>query len=222
MTTIGIVANGPASLLPNLNAYRNDVDVWIGADRGALSILQSQLPLSIAIGDFDSVAREEFIEIEKHADTIQTHPSMKDETDLELALQQAFKLHPDAIFLFGATGGRLDHMFINMQTLILIQDRGITGILIDKDNYVEVTKPGMHQVMSDSHYTHISFIPATPVVEGLTLTGFLYPLEDTTLTMGSTLCISNKLQANSGTFFYKEGILLLIKSRDASENTILR
>ena len=136
MTTIGIVANGPASLLPNLNAYRNDVDVWIGADRGALSILQSQLPLSIAIGDFDSVAREEFIEIEKHADTIQTHPSMKDETDLELALQQAFKLHPDAIFLFGAARGRLDHMFINMQTLILIQDRGITGILIDKDNYV--------------------------------------------------------------------------------------
>ncbi len=42
----------------------------------------------------------------------------KDETDMELALNWAIDQKPEMIRIFGATGGRLDHMFANIQLLI--------------------------------------------------------------------------------------------------------
>lgn len=74
--------------------------------------------------------------------------------------------------------------------------------------------PDLYKVSKDEQYPYISFIPYTKHVKGLTLTDFYYPLVDKDISWGSTLCISNKLTTNNGTFFYKEGILLLIKSRE--------
>ena len=42
----------------------------------------------------------------------------KDETDMEHALNWAIEQKPEKIRIFGATGGRIDHMFANIQLLI--------------------------------------------------------------------------------------------------------
>ena len=42
----------------------------------------------------------------------------KNETDMELALNWAVEQKPDLIRIFGATGGRLDHLFANVQLLV--------------------------------------------------------------------------------------------------------
>src|SRR5699024_3725345 len=142
------------------------------------------------------------------------------QTDLEIALNKAFELNANKIYLFGVTGGRLDHTLVNIQTLNLIENRKIKGIMVDRYNRLELTTPGKHIVAKEKEYPNISFLPLTRVVEGLTLSGFYYPLTNERVMMGSTLCISNKLLSNKGTFFYEEGILLLIKSRDSSINPI--
>lgn len=220
MVNVAIMGNGPTELLPDLSSYKDVVDVWIGADRGALTLAESNLPLDYAVGDFDSINDKEKATVQAYASSYEIHPSEKDQTDLEIALSKAYELQPEKIYLFGVTGGRLDHALINIQLLYSILDRDIQGVIADNQNQLELTFPGNYEITQNKNYPNISFIPYTQYVKGLTLTGFYYPLENQSIMWGSTLCISNKLLSNYGTFSYKEGILLIIKSRDALSDTI--
>lgn len=215
MVNIGIVGNGPIETLPDLNKYGDKIDLWIGADRGALHLINFQLPVTYAVGDFDSINNEEKLRIKENVYTFEEHPAEKDETDLELALEKAFLEKPSTIYLFGLTGGRLDHELINIQTLYLILKKGIKGIIIDRINHLELTFPGEHIIKRDPTYPYISFIPFTQEVEGLSLTNFKYPLQSKTIHWGTTLCISNELISNNGTFLFEKGILLVVKSCSA-------
>lgn len=214
MCTVAIMGNAPEDLIPDLKKYEDEVDIWIGADRGALILIEKGISVSYAMGDFDSIHEKQREIIAGKTDCFEIHPSEKNETDLELALQKAFELNPEKIYLFGVTGGRLDHGLINLQLLHTIADKSIRGIIIDKSNFLELTHPGTHTITHYEHYPYVSFVPITKHVKNLTLTGFYYPLEGYNLSWGSTRCISNQLQSREGTFSYEEGILLLIKSCD--------
>jgi thiamine pyrophosphokinase len=215
---VAIMGNGPLDHLPDLSRYTDEVDVWIGADRGALTLVEHGITVSYAVGDFDSIDADQRRTIEKTAVHFEIYPVEKDQTDMEIALQKAFELQPEKIYLFGVTGGRLDHALINIQLLYTVTAKKIRGIIADKWNRMEMTTPGTHIVEQDEHYPYISFVPLTQHVEHLSLKGFYYPLKEHDISWGSTRCISNKLLSNSGTFSYKEGILLLIKSCDATSN----
>ncbi|MHA6251340.1 thiamine diphosphokinase [Oceanobacillus sp. CAU 1775] len=215
--TIGVVANGPEHLIPDLSDYKDKVDVWIGADRGALHLLNNNLTIDYALGDFDSVTTKELARIEEVTENLESFPSEKDETDVELAIRKASELGAKKLLLFGVTGARIDHELINIQLLSIVHQLGIKGIIIDIYNSIEWTTPGEHSVFQDTIYETISFIPVTEEVIGLTLKGFYYPLDKATVNYGSTRTISNKLTEEKGTFSYDQGILLLIKSRDIKE-----
>ncbi|MFD2760495.1 thiamine diphosphokinase [Lentibacillus juripiscarius] len=214
MRTVAIVGNGPRDLIPDLAAFNESVDVWIGADRGALTLAETAIRLDYAVGDFDSMTAGEKEIVQGKANVFRMYPSEKDQTDLEIALEQAYELAPKTIYIFGVTGGRLDHELINVQLLHRIMDQGIQGVIIDRQNRLELVEPGRYEVRHDNQYPTISFVPFTSCVEGLTLEGFYYPLTDASVAWGSTLCISNKLISNYGTFSYHKGILLIIKNND--------
>ncbi len=213
--TIGIVANGPEEALPDLKEYIGVVDYWIGADRGAFHLLEHHVTLDYAIGDFDSVTMEEMESIKMKAKQMEILPAEKDMTDLESALKKAFERKPDKIYMFGVTSGRKDHELINIQLLYRIIKAGIHGKIIDKQNEIELLQPGTYTIEKEEEYPYISFIPFSETVHGLSLQGFYYPLENADLSWGSTLCISNELSAKRGTFSYRQGILMVIKSRDS-------
>jgi len=214
MYMIGIVGSGPKSEVPNLKQFENIIDLWIGVDRGSIDILKANLPLDYAIGDFDSVNKEEVALLKAKTKKFLQYPTDKDQTDLDLAIAKAINLKPKAIYLFGVTGGRLDHELINIQQLLLITRNEIEGYIIDKNNIIKLVLPGLHKVNNNKQYPYISFIPFTEKVTNLTLEGFHYPLTKETIEWGSTLCLSNELVSNNGTFFFDDGILLVIKSRD--------
>ncbi|WP_163970706.1 thiamine diphosphokinase [Oceanobacillus halotolerans] len=217
---VAVVGNGPKNLIPDLSPYESIIDLWIGADRGALTIIDQRLPLDLAVGDFDSISSYQKRRLEDQARKVNVYPVEKDQTDIEIALSHAYSYQPNELYLFGVTGGRLDHELINIQLLHHINQKGINGIMIDHYNQIQLTTPGTHHVKKDKLYPYISFIPLTQTVEGLSLEGFYYPLEYEDISWGSTLCISNQLISNYGTFSYGSGILLLVKSRDAMSNTI--
>src|SRR5690625_1564074 len=108
MRTIAIMGNGPVDMLPDLHIYQNDIDLWIGADRGALTLIQRKIAVDYAVGDFDSINQQEKEKIKHTAAYFETYPTEKDKTDIEIALLKAFELKPDKVYLFGVTGGRLD------------------------------------------------------------------------------------------------------------------
>ena len=63
---------------------------------------------------------------------------------------------------------------------------------------------------------YVSLLPLTDIVKGITLKGFKYPLENYNMESGksSTIGISNELVNEEGFIDFKEGILILIESRD--------
>ncbi|MBP2077600.1 thiamine diphosphokinase [Oceanobacillus polygoni] len=214
MKVVAIVGNGPASLVPDLHLFKGEIDSWIGADRGAYLIAEKGIPVEYAVGDFDSIDEHERQVISRNVSYMEKHPTEKDETDMEIALNQAYAMEPSKIYLFGVTGGRLDHELINIQLLYTIQNKGIQAVIVDQSNQIEMLSPGTHTIENHRTYPYISFIPFTKEVEGIYLSGFHYPLSNTTISWGSTLCISNKLLSKKGTFSFDKGIVLLVKSCD--------
>lgn len=213
MTVIAIVAGGPSINVPNLTPYVEEVSEWIGADYGALTLINEGIVPDLAIGDFDSISDHQNEVVKSSSITYDKFPSEKDETDLELAISKAIKKKPDKILLFGVTGGRMDHGMVNIQLLYKLIEENIRGIIIDKSNWIEMYKPGTYRI-EEGIYTNISFLPFSKQVIGITLEGFYYNLSNRDISWGSTLCISNKLISKKGTFYFEKGILLVIKSRD--------
>lgn len=211
---VGIVCGGPKEYLPPLK--KEMIDYWIGADYGAIYLLEEGLPLDLAIGDFDSISKEQLTNIHLNARQVLTYPSMKDETDTQLAIIEAIKVKATEIVLFGATGGRFDHTFANVWLLQqLVKDYPeITCSIIDKKNKIEMLSPGEHRVKKEEAYQYISFYSISEKVEKLSLTNFKYPLQDESLFSGSILCVSNEFIKDYGNVSFSSGILLLVRSTD--------
>ena len=214
---VHIVAGGPKDLLPDLTTYKSQENIkWIAVDRGAIYLQEQGITPNEAIGDFDSMSQEEFARLKISGLTIEQFKSEKDETDMELAINLAYRLNPESIRIFGATGGRLDHLMANISLLYkaLEWGRDIPITIIDKQNIAFMKKPGSYTLEQLPQMKYISFIPISKEVEGLTLNGFKYPLQNGHIFFGSTLCISNELILNHGTYSFSSGILLVIRSRD--------
>lgn len=209
MKVINLVAGGPSDCLPVLSRSSNET--WIAVDRGLEHLLRFKIEPDYCLGDFDSVSS--FLKKSILNGKYKQFPSEKDETDLELALSYALKIKPDVINIYGATGGRLDHEIVNLQMLLKGVGCCTSLFLIDKKNKITIKSPGTYSI-SKSQFNYISFLSFFEVVEGLTLEGFKYHLNNGKLTCGSSLCISNELISNIGTFSFSSGILIVVESYD--------
>lgn len=213
---INLLAGGPEELLPNLNEYTSENDIWVGIDRGVFTLIKKNITPKIGFGDFDSVSNEEMLVIAGHVKEMKRYKPEKNETDMELALNWAIKQEPVLIRIFGATGGRLDHLLANVHLLAkpVMDENNIDIVLFDKQNILALKGPGSYKMEKRLDKKYISFVPLTFNVKGLSLEGFKYPLKNRHISIGSTLCISNELISDNGTFSFSEGILLVIRSND--------
>lgn len=188
-------------------------DILIGVDRGALFLVQHGIRPDVAIGDFDSVSKQELQEIQAQVSDLQTcDPVWKDWTDTEMAFHWAIQQAPAEIILLGALGTRFDHSFANVQLLVKALQAGIPCRILDEKNEVALLDRVCHVEKSD--FAHVSLLPLSPEVTGITLNGFQYPLRQATLKWGDSLGISNVLVEEAGTIEVAGGYLLVIKSKD--------
>ncbi|WP_338452013.1 thiamine diphosphokinase [Niallia oryzisoli] len=213
---IHLLGGGPVDLLPNFNLYRDQKIVWAGVDRGVYTLIDNGIIPDIAFGDFDSVSDTEFGIIKESVYELKKYKPEKDETDMEHALNWAIEQKPHLIRMFGSTGGRLDHMFGNIQLLLKAStdNQFIEIEMIDRQNILFIKTPGEYSIRKIAEKRYISFIPLSNEVNGITLKGFKYPLKNRHISLGSTLCISNELLGDYGTFSFSEGILMIVRSTD--------
>jgi len=85
MSRVLLVAGGEPSDWPTIEPAT--YDYFVGIDRGCLHLLEADLPLQLAVGDFDSLSREEYHFVQETAETLIQAPAEKDDTDTQLALQ---------------------------------------------------------------------------------------------------------------------------------------
>ncbi|MBY5035005.1 thiamine diphosphokinase [Streptococcus gallolyticus] len=171
MIKVALIAGG------DLDVLAGDFDIFVGVDAGSLFLLENGLPLDLAVGDFDSVSARDLERIKASAIKCIQAPAEKDDTDLELALKMVFSLYPDAqATVFGAFGGRLDHM---MSNLFLASELSLSPCmrqieLVDSLNRVCFYPAGRHQIEPVQGMTYISFMPSDGSL--LTIEGAKYPL----------------------------------------------
>ena len=93
-------------------------DMNIAVDKGFLLASALGVTPDIVVGDFDSLGEP------PENMRIIRHPVQKDDTDTMLAVRTALSCGCDTFYLYGCTGGRLDHTLANLQTLHFIADNG--------------------------------------------------------------------------------------------------
>ncbi|MFJ8529731.1 thiamine diphosphokinase [Bacillus sp. NPDC094106] len=211
---IHILAGGPEEYCADFSRYENEEVVWAAVDRGVYRLLQRGIVPTIAFGDYDSVTEEELAWMQKQTDELHIVPREKDQTDLEIAISWALEQKPKLIRIFGATGGRLDHGLANIQMLLKGLEESTEMCIVDNKNEIFVRDVGTYIIEENKQFPYVSFVPVTECVNGITLRSFKYPLTDKTIKWGSTLCISNELLAEKGTFSFTSGILMVIRSTD--------
>ena len=106
-----------------------------------------------------------------------------------MALDYALSLKPEAIFIWGALGGRIDHTLANVFLLCKGQEKESERILIDE--YCEAFVLDKKTTFINEAGKTVSLLALSSEVTGITLTGFLYPLKEGTLIMGESRGISN-------------------------------
>lgn len=184
---------------------------WAGVDHGVYLLLKAGIIPEYTYGDFDSITEEErqFIDEKLDIDPVE---SEKDDTDLEIALLDLTSRGYTSIDVYGATGGRLDHLLGNTQMLLHEKLTDVKIRIIDRQNVVELLDKGRHAVFKNKKMKYVSFLP---MYDGtmLTLEAFKYPLERSELFLGSTLTISNEFMGDKG-FVETTDPILMIQSID--------
>ena len=89
---------------------------WAGVDAGVKGLLDADIPVEKAYGDFDSVTEADLKLFKKNL-SLNIVPSAKNFTDSELALLSLAELGYTAIDVYGALDGRKDHELMNIQLL---------------------------------------------------------------------------------------------------------
>ncbi len=192
-----------------------DWDLLISADRGLHFFLEAGLVPDWIVGDFDSADPEEIKPFQENCpEKLQTFPAEKDETDSEIALDCAIEAGADRITILGGTGSRLDHVLGNLQLLKRALDAGAECCLVDPHNRIRMIKDDLAINRDEQFGDYVSLIPFSSEVEGLTLTGFAYEVEDFTLQNGIARGISNEICAPCAHITLKSGELIVIESRD--------
>ena len=205
-----IFANGT---LPDITAARGLIraeDTLIGADGGTRHALDLGLRPSLIIGDLDSVTFD--LEGLARAGTrIIRHPKDKNETDLELALEQAVELGHREIVILGALGGRLDQTLGNLSLLTNSQyasldirlDDGVEEAFFVRNQAVIRGEPG----------DLVSLIPWGEEAGGVQTEGLRWPLKGETLQPHRTRGISNEMTGSTAGVKVESGLLLVIHRR---------
>lgn len=190
-------------------------DVLVGADRGALFLLENGYTPDWALGDFDSIGEADKAWIRSASRGYEDcDPVWKDHTDTEMAFHWALAQSPSSMLLIGALGTRFDHTLANVHLLKYAADAGIPCSIIGEHNEISLVKGPSSITVAKGRFDYISLLPLDGEASGITLKGFLYPLDNASLRMGQSLGISNVLTEKNGSVEVKQGYLLVIQSCD--------
>ena len=187
----------------------------IAVDRGLEVLYELNIVPNHVVGDFDSVSTTILQFYQKNAKVV-FHPynPEKDYTDTDIALKLAVELNSSTITIMGAIGKRMDHTLANIHILKEALEIGIPCEILDSYNKIYLVKENTQLAKDKTYGKYISFLPLTTTVKGITLKGFQYPLNNASLSVGLSLGISNEIVEDMATIELKEGILIVIESKD--------
>lgn len=206
-----VVAGGDAPVADDL-AGEPSWEWVVAADSGLDHARALGLDVDLVVGDLDSVAPGTLAAARSAGTEVRAHPSDKDETDLELALDAAAGLGASSMLVIGIAGGRADHALAN---LLLLASPAYAALDVDARSsagrvVVVRSRPrSFHGEPGDL----LTLLPVHGPARRVRAEGLRWRLEDATLDAASTRGVSNEFAAEWAWVVVGDGVVLAIQPR---------
>jgi len=220
MKRVNILLGGPESEYPQelSQSIKGIPGPWVGADRGSLHLLANGIVPEIAIGDFDSISKKEQKLLQDNVPVFEKFPPEKDDTDSELCLLAAREsFNAQEYYVYGATGGRIDHFLVNLFLPFDPRFNDFFDKLYYKSatNTIKFFKPGRYTVFHENSMKYVAFVNLGPVTH-LNIYDAKYKLDD--FNAGHPVSwASNEFLSDTIDFGFESGIVAVIQSKDKKE-----
>ncbi len=193
----------------------------IAVDRGVEFLYHHRIMPDYIVGDFDST-REDIRNYYKNETNVpvREYNPVKDASDTEIAIRLAMTLGCKELIILGATGGRIDHLWANVQSLMIPFKAGIDARILDCQNLIRIIGGGETHIQRGKAFgAYFSVFPLGEDVFGFNISGAKYPLKNHTLTPYNSLCVSNQIAEgfDEAVISFPSGRVILMETRDKDD-----
>ncbi|MGI6074977.1 MAG: thiamine diphosphokinase [Pyramidobacter sp.] len=178
-------------------------DFVIAADGGYGTLKDLGAPIDLVMGDFDSLG---YRPDHPH---VRQFPSMKDDTDMMLAVKEGLSRNFRRFELLGGLGGRLAHTLANLQALMYLSQHGARGVLRGAHENASAITDGSVTFPAECR-GYVSLFCLSGRAEGVTLKGLKYAMDDGVLESSVALGVSNEFIGSPASVTVKRGTLILL------------
>ena len=178
-------------------------------DKGADACHVAGTRPSLYLGDDDSASRDTLEWIKNTNIKTKRFPTEKDKTDTQLALELLAEKQDAFIILSGGFGGRFDHAFSLLYSLV---GTNLHGCIADGREFLLVLHDRNAVTLHLSSIPKsVSLLPLSPVCSGVSIDGVHWPLNNATLQQNEPYAVSNRLSSPNHCIAVKnsDGILAL-------------
>ena len=182
-------------------------DFVIACDRGYRYCREAGVVPDLLLGDFDSWAGELPAEL-----PVLRYPVEKDDTDTMLAIRWAIEHGYDELRLFCALGGSLDHLLANIQSLHFALRAGLRASAADAKTELTVLDPGVYRFEKRPGWKY-SVLALTDRVEGVTIRGSKYDVENVSMTNAFPLGVGNDFKTDITLSFHSGTAAVILCDR---------
>lgn len=190
-------------------------DFVIAVDGGAAYCRRLGLEPDLTVGDFDSLEEQERERVRllgrEHPERVIALQPEKDDTDTLAAIRLGRERGFSDFWIYGGTGGRLEHTVANIQCLLYLKNRGCRGVLADGESRIFVLKEE-ERGFGREERGYLSLFALGERALGVTVRGMKYPLEEAEVTSDFPLGISNEFTGREALVRVRKGALLCIQS----------
>ncbi len=174
----------------------------IAADGGYERCAENGILPDLLVGDFDSLSFAP-----SNVQIIRL-PVQKDETDTAFSIETGLSRECDAFYIYGGTGGRLDHTLANIANLAALAKKKARGYLFGKDYFLTaICNEELH--FSAEALGNLSVFSHSDRSTGVDIRGLKYELSDAVLASDTPLGVSNAFSGKPSCISVREGTLLI-------------
>ena len=194
-----------AAIGGKLDKKQAENSLVIAVDGGYKTLKDADIFPDIALGDFDSYGGEV---VPKEVIPL---PVAKDDTDMFYAIKLALSKGCNEIFIYGGTGGRLDHSLANLQSMRYIVRHGSTAVMFFESQTSIATDKGVY--FTSQAKGNIGAVSLTPE-SVISNSGLLYKADNLKISDDFPIAVSNTFTGEGGYIKVESGMILVITSTD--------
>jgi thiamine pyrophosphokinase len=182
----------------------------IAADGGLQRALDSGLSPAVLVGDLDSVSPAHLEGFRASGGQINEHPTDKNQTDLELAIDLA-EPGTELVVVGGDGADRFDHLLGELAHIAHRAGAFASVTIHYPPSVVRVLTSGRSVSIDGEPGSIVSLVAPLGTAYGVTATGVRWPLDGEDLRAGSTRGLSNQFVDTRAEISLDQGTLLVVQ-----------